>query len=160
MAADSVMLALYHLQCLKDRLNSICHRLWSKCSSFPEVEAGNPAHFQHISREEEHRTTSRTALQTISNQFCFAGQRTKEVERVNCAAVSSTARGRLFSAILRACEPEPRAASREPRAASREPRVSFCEPQNISAQKNKKRAKCPDMVFITCGVLSLCQTDR
>ena len=102
MAADSVMLALYHSQCLKDRLNSMYHhRPWSKCSSFPEVGAGNPAHFRHISREEEHRTTSKSALQTISSQFCFAAninlhelQRKELIPpaeiRATCAAVSSS----------------------------------------------------------------------
>ena len=53
-------------------------------------------------------------------------------------------------AILRACEPEPRAASREPLLAS----------LKSSRQKIQKRAKCPNMAFITCGVLHICEYPR
>ena len=73
MAADFVMSVLYHLQCLKDHLNSIYHHLCSMCRPSLWAEAGNRAHFQHTlheADEAEHRTTSRTALQT--NQFSFA----------------------------------------------------------------------------------------
>ena len=73
MAADSAMLTLYHLQCLKDRANSIYHHHpCPMCRPFPGVEAGNPAHFQHTLHEAEVHRTSRTALLTILNQFAFA----------------------------------------------------------------------------------------
>lgn len=49
---------------------------------------------------------------------------------------------------MRACEPEPRAASLCLRASK------------DSRQKVQKRAKCPKVAFITCGVLHICEYPR